>query len=444
MRIVFAFCLYFVTYLTCFSQSNFQIANDKKKIVIPFKLINNLIFIPINLNGESLTFLLDTGVEQTILFSLDDKEQVSLFHLEKINLNGLGSNDAIEAYKSSENKMEVNGYVDYAHVIYLVLDQEFNFSSQVGIPVNGIMGYHFFRNHPIEIDYERKKIIVYSTTNKKLSKKLKRNFKKDSISIEENKPYYISNVTTTNLNYPSKMLLDTGNSDAIWLFLNKPSLLQLPPKTIQDYLGRGFSGNVYGQRARIPSFTFGSKTFENGIGTFPDSTSVKSVNFVKDRAGSIGGEVLSRFQIVFDYPNGKLYSKPNSKSNEPFNFNMSGIEVQHDGLEWVKETYEDSQSKSSTVYNGYANDSRFQDNLKIKFELKPIFRIYNVRADSPAALAGLKTKDKIIAINKQKAHTLSIEKINELLKSEEGKTIEIEIERSSRVYTFKFQLKKIL
>jgi hypothetical protein len=444
MRFVFALYLCFFTYLTSFSQSNFQLANNKKRIVIPFKLINNLIFIPIKVNGETLTFLLDTGVEQTILFSLDDKQQVSLFHLEKINLKGLGSNDAVEAYKSSENKMEVNGYVDDEHEIYLILDQEFNFSSQVGIPVNGIIGYHFFKSHPIEIDYERKKIIVYSADNKKLSKKLMRNFKKDSIAIEENKPYYVSNVTTTTLSYPSKMLLDTGNSDALWLFLNKPTQLQLPPKTIQDFLGRGFSGNVYGQRARIPSFTFGSTTFENGIGTFPDSTSIKSLNFVKDRAGSIGGEILSRFQIVFDYPNGKLYSKPNSKCNEPFNYNMSGIEVQHDGLEWVKETYEDNQSKGQTFYNGYTSDIRVQDNLKIKFELKPVFRIYNVRADSPAAQAGLKAKDKIIAINKQKAHTLSIEKINEILKSEEGKTIEIVIERSSKVYTFKFQLKKIL
>ena len=444
MRFVFALYLCFFTYLTSFSQSNFQLANNKKRIVIPFKLINNLIFIPIKVNGETLTFLLDTGVEQTILFSLDDKQQVSLFHLQKINLKGLGSNDAVEAYKSSENKMEVDGYVDDEHEIYLIIDQEFNFSSQVGIPVNGIIGYHFFKSHPIEIDYERKKIIVYSADNKKLSKKLMRNFKKDSIAIEENKPYYVSNVTTTTLSYPSKMLLDTGNSDALWLFLNKPTQLQLPPKTIQDFLGRGFSGNVYGQRARIPSFTFGSTTFENGIGTFPDSTSIKSLNFVKDRAGSIGGEILSRFQIVFDYPNGKLYSKPNSKCNEPFNYNMSGIEVQHDGLEWVKETYEDNQNKGQTFYNGYTSDIRVQDNLKIKFELKPVFRIYNVRADSPAAQAGLKAKDKIIAINKQKAHTLSIEKINEILKSEEGKTIEIVIERSSKVYTFKFQLKKIL
>jgi hypothetical protein len=444
MRFVYLIHILFFTYLTSFSQSSFQFESDKNKISIPFKLINNLIFIPIEVNGETLTFLLDTGVEETVLFSLNDKEQVSLFHLEKINLKGLGSNNAVEAYKSSQNKLEVNGFVDLEHVIYLILDQEFNFSSQVGIPVNGIIGYHFFKGHSIEINYEKKRVFVYKTSHKKLSKKLEKNFKQDTITLEDNKPYYVSNVATIDDKYASKMLIDSGNSDTIWLFLNQSNQVKLPLKTIQDFLGRGFSGNVYGQRARITSFSFGSKTFENAIGTFPDSTSIKSVNFVKDRAGSIGGEVLSRFTVVFDYPNGKVYSKPNSKIKEPFNFNMSGIEVQHDGLEWVKETYVDNQKKGETVYNGYSRDSRIQDNLKIKFELKPVFKIYNIRAGSAAEQVGLKKNDKIIAINKQKTHNLSIEKINNLLKSEEGKTIEMEIERNSKTYNFKFQLKKII
>jgi hypothetical protein len=48
--------------------------------------------------------LLDTGVEQTLIFSLDDKDEVKLFDLEKLKLNGLGSTDAIDSYKSSKNK----------------------------------------------------------------------------------------------------------------------------------------------------------------------------------------------------------------------------------------------------------------------------------------------------------------------------------------------------
>ena len=260
------------------SQSDFQIENKKKRVVIPFKFINNLIFIPVVVNGEELTFLIDTGVEQTILFSLDDKEEVKLFELEKLKLRGLGSKEAIDSYKSSKNKVEIKEYVDYNHEIYIILDQEFNFSSHVGIPVNGIMGYNFFRNNKVEIDYDRKKIIVYEQTHKKINNRLKKKFLKDSISIEDNKPYYIANIKSYGKTIPAKLLLDTGNSDAVWVFTNQSDKIKIPQKTIQDYLGKGFSGSVFGKRGRIDNFEFGSKVFDSILVTFPDSTSVKNAS----------------------------------------------------------------------------------------------------------------------------------------------------------------------
>lgn len=444
MRFLYSLLLFCISLTFGFSQSGFHFEKGQKKVVIPFQMINNLIFIPINVNGETLTFLLDTGVEETVLFSLDDKEEVSLFQLEKIKLKGLGANDAVEAFKSSKNRLETAGFVDKDHELYLILDQEFNFSSQVGIPVNGIIGYHFFKNHLVEIDYDRKKVTVYPETNTKIRKRLIKSYQRESITLENNKPYYISNVVSSTVNRPSKMLIDTGNSDAIWLFLSEAKDLQLPSKSISCFLGRGFSGNVYGQKARIRQFTFGNTIFENPIGTFPDSTSIRSVNFVEDRVGSLGGEVLSRFSIFFDYPNHSVFSKPGNKVNTPFNFNMSGLEVQHDGLEWVTQSYQDNATRVSIAKTTTYNEGHVQDNLKIRFELKPIFRIFNVRDGSSAQLAGVQKGDRILKINGRSAHNLTIEKINELLKSEEGKTIEIEVERNGIFMTYKFQLKSIL
>ncbi|HNP32398.1 MAG TPA: aspartyl protease family protein [Flavobacterium sp.] len=425
-----------------FGQSEFQIDNLKKKTVIPFKLINNLIFIPVSVNGEELTFLLDTGVEQTVLFSLDDNDELKLFEVEKLKLRGLGSKDAIDSYKSSKNKLKIGDLVDSNHEIYIILDQEFNFSSQVGIPVNGIIGYNFFKNHIVEINYDRKKIIVYDHDNKKIINRIKK-FAKQEISVEEKKPYLITNIESDNQIVPSKLLIDTGNSDALWIFTNKTDKIKLPEKNISDYLGRGFSGNVYGKRGRMNSFEFGKKVFSFPLVTFPDSTSVKSVNFVPNRIGSVGSEVISRFTIIFDYLNDVIYSKPNSKVNDPFNFNMSGIEVEHAGLEWVKETTEDRTIQGIKVYTD-SDQQKFQDNLKVRFTLKPIFKIASVRPNSEAEKAGLKVGDRILKINHQLAHGYTIEMINGLLKSEEGKTIEIEVERGNKTYKFKFQLKNII
>jgi hypothetical protein len=47
------------------------------KVKIPFQLINNLVFIPINVNGVELTFIGFWGKE-TILFSLEEKMKLAL------------------------------------------------------------------------------------------------------------------------------------------------------------------------------------------------------------------------------------------------------------------------------------------------------------------------------------------------------------------------------
>jgi len=64
--------------------------------------------------------------------------------VQKIKLRGLGDNEAIEGLKSSNNTLSFKGLIDRHHDVFIVLDQDFNFSSHIGIPVNGIIGYQFF------------------------------------------------------------------------------------------------------------------------------------------------------------------------------------------------------------------------------------------------------------------------------------------------------------
>ena len=144
------------------AQTGFQILDNKKKIEIPFKQINNLAFIDLKINEVNLTFLLDTGVAETLLFSLENKD-ISFENVEKVNFTGLGGSTYVEGIKSTKNTLKLNKeFIDKDHTIYIVLDEEFNFSSYVGIPVNEIIGYHFFKIQPIKIDFERHVITVYN------------------------------------------------------------------------------------------------------------------------------------------------------------------------------------------------------------------------------------------------------------------------------------------
>ena len=105
--------------------------------------------------------------------------------------------------QSSNNKISLKNFSDNHHIVYIILDQEINFSSQVGIPVNGILGYSFFKDHLIKIDYKKRKVTIYSDEDKKSRNQLK-SYHKDSISLELNKPYVHLNIKKDNINQNPK------------------------------------------------------------------------------------------------------------------------------------------------------------------------------------------------------------------------------------------------
>lgn len=133
------FILLFFTLWT-YAQGGFKIINNKNKTVIPFTLINNLIFVPVNINGAKLTLLLDSGVNETILFSLGNND-VEFRDVQKMKFTGLGENIEVEGLLSVNNKATVGKeFTDSNHTVYIILNEDFNFSSHIGIPVNGILG----------------------------------------------------------------------------------------------------------------------------------------------------------------------------------------------------------------------------------------------------------------------------------------------------------------
>ena len=86
-------------------------------------------------------------------------------------------------------------------------------------------------------------------------KRIEKKYTKIPISIENLKPYLASSVVLNSIEIPVKLLIDIGNSDAIWLFENSEKLIKVPAKNFEDYLGKGFSGDVIGKRAFITKFT---------------------------------------------------------------------------------------------------------------------------------------------------------------------------------------------
>lgn len=418
--------------LSGFSQNAFVLPQGRHKVTIPFRLINNLIFIEVRLNGTPLTFLLDSGVDETILFNLEQNQEVELKSSSGILLRGLGGADAVKGLKSSGNRLEIGKLRDQSHLLYIVLEKEFNFSAHVGIPVHGIVGYSFFADHLVHIDYASKKIIV-SRRDWGLKRKQMRNFQRLDISIDRNKPYVKIDAELTNATFPARMLIDTGNSEALWLFQGKGQEMALPDPNVEDYLGHGFSGEVRGFRGRIEGCSIGGFHFERPIVAFPDQESIRHVQFTSSRLGSVGGEILKRFTVIFDYKGGGFYLKPNHDLDKPFEYNMSGLSIEHDGFEWV-------QKRVAASGKLVASEASFS----FTFELKPSFKIYDVRKNSPAEKSGLLKGDIIVSIDGKAVHNYSLQEIGGLLKSRPGKEVRMIVRRKGEEIQMAFRLERIL
>uniref|UniRef100_UPI00374D8032 PDZ domain-containing protein n=1 Tax=Flavobacterium sp. TaxID=239 RepID=UPI00374D8032 len=204
---------------------------------------------------------------------------------------------------------------------------------------------------------------------------------------------------------------------------------------------RGFSGNIYGKRSRIDKFKIGKYEIESPTISFPDTLSLQSVSMVEGRNGSIGGEILKRFDVLFDYSNKKMYIKKNSDFSEPFNYNMSGLEIQHNGLQWVKEEVE---LKTRFVNTEVSVIDEKEKSVKYNFMLKPVYEVTSVREGSPGAEAGIRKGDIIGKINGSYVFNYKLHEITQILQSEEGRTVTMQVERKGVILKFKFRLKKIL
>jgi hypothetical protein len=84
-------------------------------------------------------------------YFLAEDKNVDFRNVEKITFRGLGETVSVDALKSINNEIRIGkNFVDRSHTVFIVLDEDFNVSQDIGIPVNGIIGYYFFKNHPLK------------------------------------------------------------------------------------------------------------------------------------------------------------------------------------------------------------------------------------------------------------------------------------------------------
>lgn len=380
---------------------------NKANIKIPFKFINNLIVIRLQINNsDTLNFILDTGVTTSII-NQKDALKLQLNSQKEYWVGGLGQGEGMLARHSPENEIEISGIIGQHQDLLVMQEDKPNLSNLLGIPIHGLIGYTLFKDFIVEINYDKHYLILHTP------RKYVYNLQKDQVTIPltffDSKPYIDAIVIQgNNSEVPVKLMMDLGASHSLLLNLLSNSSLQLPEKNIQITLGVGLSGLLSGQMGRLKKLAIGRFKFRNILANYPDTNSLGNAAKMHDRNGSVGSGLLSRFNIIIDYRHQKLVITPGKDIKRPFRYNMSGIEI---------ETPEPGE---------------------------PFYQISFIHKNSPADKAGLQAGDQIIGINNEPVSTLTLSDITNIFLEQPGKKVIIQYSRDKKEMCTSFFLEEIL
>ena len=140
----------------------------------------------------------------------------------------------------------------------------------------------------------------------------------------------------------------------------------------------------------------GTNTLHNVVANFPDPNSyidsLKTGNIFRN--GAIGGEILSRFTVVFNFPKERIFIKKNAAFKNDFYYNLSGITI------------------------------------KAKGSALNIFEVTEVREKSASQIGGIQAGDEILSVNGISAKNLDLNSVNGFFNSKPGRKIKLEISRN--------------
>ncbi|MCG8373249.1 MAG: PDZ domain-containing protein [Balneolales bacterium] len=315
-------------------ESYFQLETRKNRSVrMDFEWYNNLVVIPVIVNNSSdtLKFVLDTGVSQTLITGLPNGEEVTLNYVDEIRVAGLGEGESIEAYYSVGNKIAIDQTTGFNQEIVVLKEDIFNFSTLLGTYVHGLIGHSIFNEFIVEIDYNQRWIKFHDPenfANKYNQKRRSRDWTEIPISIQNNKPYV--NVELTQFDGSTvelSLLIDSGASHAMSLYYSANDELLLPELRLRSFLGNGLSGEINGYIASANELTLGKYTFKNPISSYPDEEGIRRALVYSSRDGSIGSEILKRFKVFFNYQDSTMLVRPSRYFDDEFSYNKIGIEI---------------------------------------------------------------------------------------------------------------------
>jgi Aspartyl protease len=323
-------CLVLLAICPSVPGSDIRFSSGHSALAIPFELDDNLIYVAVSINGSKpLSFILDTGAYNIVNLpraqelgvklkpsgqteGIGDEQQNVFLGAEKVSFGLPG----VTLSKQRLLAVPLNKVEDCVDE-FIVDEYGRDMSSsnpqvkRTRRKVDGILGAEFFHNFVVEIDYASRLINVYEPAGYRHNGK----GEKLPLEVEPQHIFVQAHVRSQGRQaLPVKLLVDTGGAMAITLtrrFTDEhqllPSMERLTGTPVCGLAGMMKEKSWLGE---IDMLMLGSLKIGNPLVEFRRA----SVDYESD--GFLGGAVLRRYKVIFDYSRRLMIMEPAEKVDQ--------------------------------------------------------------------------------------------------------------------------------
>jgi hypothetical protein len=294
---------------------DFRFPTGKSMVQVPFKFIENHIYLPLSVNGKTKLWILDSGAESSVLATGFAKELG--LKLEG-KLTGQGAGSTVEVSFGTLPPFELNGLAfDSQKVAAIDLDEIAR--KVMGVDCGGILGYDFLSRLVTKVDYASTTLsfcdpdsFVYRGSGTVID-----------APISQSNMFHVP--ITVDGKYTGLWNLDlgAGGLDFQYPYAKDNNLLERPGLAS---VGFGAGGRFDTKMGQYKTVTFAGFTKEKPIVTIPVSLSAGAFS-TRELIGNAGNSLFRYFVLYLDYKRGQVIVEKGEDFDTKFPFDHSGLQV---------------------------------------------------------------------------------------------------------------------